>query len=209
MNKTQIFAAGLVAIVAFSMVIGTVEACSCMPRHSQEHFCNSDYVIVARILSRRTVQRGRSMYKIDIKKTYKMSEKAESYLKHGRLYSADNSAMCGINFRLGDLYLIAASSANVGICHYVQPYSQLTIVEKRGFAGGYKKGCECNIEVCFNPEECSRPIGGCSWFGPWINSCESTFGVCVPSRGFRDENDKPTKCHWRRNSHYTDCLRDP
>lgn len=67
-------------------------------------------------------------------------------MKNGRIYSADSDAMCGgINFRLGELYLIAASSANVGICDYVQPYSQMTIVEKRGFAGGYKKGCECSV----------------------------------------------------------------
>lgn len=74
-----------------------------------------------------------------------MSEKAQHYLKHGRIFSASIDSMCGYNFKLGELYLIAASSPNVGICHYIRPYSEMSIVEKRGVAGGYKKGCECSV----------------------------------------------------------------
>lgn len=75
----------------------------------------------------------------------KMSEKAKHYLKHGRIFSAGNDGMCGIDFNLGELYLIAGSSPNVGICNYVKQYSKMTLVEKRGVAGGYKKGCECKV----------------------------------------------------------------
>lgn len=74
-----------------------------------------------------------------------MSEKARHYLKHGRIFSAGNDGMCGIDFNLGELYLIAGSSPNVGICNYVKQYSKMTLVEKRGVAGGYKKGCECKV----------------------------------------------------------------
>lgn len=81
-----------------------------------------------------------------------MTDKANENLKHGRIFSASNDAMCGVDFKLGELYLIAASSPNVGLCNFVKPYSQLTIVEKRGFAGGYKKGCECSVSqyLCFS-----------------------------------------------------------
>lgn len=78
-----------------------------------------------------------------------MSETANELLKHGRIFSSDSDAMCGIDLRPGELYLIAASGINVGICNFIQPYSQLTIVEKRGFAGGYKKGCECSVSMKF------------------------------------------------------------
>ncbi|XP_063703899.1 tissue inhibitor of metalloproteinase [Culicoides brevitarsis] len=204
----SIFALTLATVCALYMISPT-SACSCMPSHPQETYCNADYVIVARILSRRAVQNHRFVYKIDIRKEYKMSEKAHHYLKHGRIFSAGNDGMCGIDFKLGELYLIAGSSPNVGICNYVKQYSKMTLVEKRGVAGGYKKGCECKINYGYNNLfESRNRIGGCEWKGPW-NECETDFGVCVPSRGYRDANNKPTKCHWRRSNPYMACIRDP
>lgn len=55
-------------------------------------------------------------------------------------------SMCGgLELKVGKLYLIAANTALVGICNYVKEYSKMTIVERRGFAGGYKKGCSCEV----------------------------------------------------------------
>lgn len=98
-----------------------------------------------------------------------MSEKAQHYLKHGRIFSANNDGMCGYNFKLGELYLIAASSPNVGICHYVRPYSSMSIVEKRGVAGGYKKGCECTVSYLMFIASLRRRH---------LDSCQSQFLRC-------------------------------
>lgn len=56
-------------------------------------------VIVARILrkSNRRIN-NQHIYKIDIVKTYKTSEKAQQYLKQSRLITAPNDGLCGINF---------------------------------------------------------------------------------------------------------------
>lgn len=56
-------------------------------------------VIVARILrkSNRRIN-NHNVYKIDIVKTYKTSEKAQQYLKQSRLITAPNDGLCGINF---------------------------------------------------------------------------------------------------------------
>ena len=56
-------------------------------------------VIVARILrkSNRRIN-NHHIYKIDIVKTYKASEKAMQYLKQSRLITAPNDGLCGINF---------------------------------------------------------------------------------------------------------------
>jgi metalloproteinase inhibitor 3 len=75
----------------------------------------------------------------------KMNEKAKLYLKHGRLMTAPNDAMCGYEFKIGQLYAIAGRSASVGLCDYIKEYSKLTMVEKRGIAGGYKRGCACEV----------------------------------------------------------------
>lgn len=61
--------------------------------------CIQISVIVARIL-RKSSRRinNHHIYKIDIVKTYKTSEKAEQYLKQSRLITAPNDGLCGINF---------------------------------------------------------------------------------------------------------------
>lgn len=76
-----------------------------------------------------------------------MSPKAHQKLRDGRLITPTMDSMCGgLNLKVGKLYLIAGNGVKIGICNYAKEYSQMTIVERRGFAGGYKKGCPC--EVC-------------------------------------------------------------
>lgn len=81
-----------------------------------------------------------------------MSEKAHHHLKDGRIITPSLDSLCGgLELKVGKLYLIAASTARVGLCNYVKEYSKMTIVERRGFAGGYKKGCLCEVSVgCMN-----------------------------------------------------------
>lgn len=47
--------------------------------------------------------------------------------------------------KTGRLYMIAGNSSQINICNYVKEYSEMTIVERRGFSGGYKKGCACEV----------------------------------------------------------------
>lgn len=124
-------------------------------------------MIVARILRRSNRKiNNHHIYKIDIVKSYKASEKAQQYLKQSRLITAPNDGLCGINFskfypkffflltfyfnsrlfiEIGQLYAIAGNSQKVGLCQYVKEYSKMTQVEKRGIAGAYKKGCGCEV----------------------------------------------------------------
>lgn len=75
-----------------------------------------------------------------------MSEKAHHHLKDGRIITPTVDSMCGgLELKVGKLYLIAANNNRVGLCNYVKEYSKMTIVERRGFAGGYKKGCLCEV----------------------------------------------------------------
>lgn len=77
-----------------------------------------------------------------------MSEKAHHHLKEGRIITPSTESMCGIKpFKVGRLYLIAGRDAHIGLCNYVKEYSKMTIVERRGFAGGYKKGCPCKVSL--------------------------------------------------------------
>lgn len=74
------------------------------------------------------------------------SPKSDGFLREGRLMTASSDSMCGVTLKVGKLYLIAGNSQRINICNsYAKEYSQLTIVERRGFAGGYKKGCACQV----------------------------------------------------------------
>lgn len=68
------------------------------------------------------------------------------FLREGRLLIPAMDSMCGgLSLKIGKLYLIAGTSQNINICNFVKEYSEMTIVERRGFAGAYKKGCSCTV----------------------------------------------------------------
>lgn len=192
---------GLLATV----LLPTSEACSCMLQHPQTAFCDSEYVIVAQVLRQTASKNSMNAYKIVIKKEYKMSEEARNLLRNGKLYTASQSAMCGVQLDPNTLYAIAANTDHVGLCDFIRPYSQLTIVEKRGLAGIYRKGCQCEIRPCFAPK-CNPSLGGCNW-SPFSTrgDCETSYGSCVPA-GRIQEDGTPIKCHWRRSPRYGQCM---
>lgn len=200
----------VLAVVVFGLMtvlLPTTESCSCLPQHPQTAFCESDYVIVAQVL-RRTASNDRpsmDAYKIAIKKEYKMSDEARQLLRHGKLYTPAMSSMCGIKLEPNMLYAIAANSEQVGLCDFVRPYSDLSIVEKRGLAGIYRKGCSCKINHCWSTK-CNQRVGSCNWtpFAP-KGICETSYGSCVPA-GVVNEDGTPIKCHWRRSPRYGQCV---
>lgn len=196
--------------ISFTILLFSSEtnACSCAPSHPQTSYCNSEYVIVARILrksNRRT--NDQHIYKIDIVKTYKTSEKAQQYLKQSRLMTAPHDGLCGINFKIGQLYAIAGNSQKVGLCQYIKEYSKMSQVEKRGIAGAYKKGCGCEINLCMNNRSCDPSPSACEW--SFFNNCETDFGICVPMRSSKSLTKQTTKCQWRRSPLYQQCINDP
>lgn len=65
------------------------------------------------------------------------------------MFTPSEDSMCGVNLTVGKLYLIAGKSSKLSICNYVKEYSKMSIVERRGFAGAYKKGCACEVSSKF------------------------------------------------------------
>lgn len=170
-------------------------SCMCMPAHPQTHYCKSDYVIIARILRKTPAGKpGHDAYKIDIKKTYKMSEKAKLYLKEGRILTPSSDAQCGILPKIGKIYVISGHGGpNVRICNFVKEYKTMSIVERRGIAGAYRKGCSCKVNPCFGSicdDECKWPVS---------SKCETEHSVCVP-------NSRTKHCSWRHTPSYKACL---
>lgn len=188
-----------------TILLQSADACSCLPQHPQTAFCDSEYVIVAQVLRQTASKNHLDAYKIAIKKEYKMSEEARQLLRNGKLYTASMSSLCGVQLEPNKLYAIAANTDHVGLCDFIRPYSDLTIVEKRGLAGIYRKGCRCQIRPCFM-DKCDLRAGGCNW-SPFSarGDCETSYGSCVPA-GRTHEDGTPIKCHWRRSPRYGQCM---
>lgn len=133
-----------------------------------------------------------------------MSPQAKKYLKGGRVFTSVFDSMCGVTLAVNQVYVIMGRSGKLNQCSdYIQRYSDLTIVNKRGIAGGYKKGCACDVMPCFREGHCERFEGECLW-SPH-SECQTKYGSCVPTRGLFNDEGKPTKCHWRRSTPFLMC----
>lgn len=201
-NPYCVITLALLVTLGIISQLATTEACSCLPEHAQSAYCEADYVIVAQILRKsKQKKNGANVYKIAIKKEYKMNPTAREMLKPGKLITPAMDSMCGLQLEINQLYAIAARDVHVGLCSFVRKYSELSIVEKRGIAGIYRKGCPCQIKPCFS-NNCNVSIGACNWT-PW-ETCESEYGTCIPTRGLLSDGS-PAKCHWRRAPLYQKC----
>ncbi|XP_056001856.1 uncharacterized protein LOC125654610 [Ostrea edulis] len=99
-----------VAIVsaAFAAIFAYSEACTCWSQHPQTHFCNSDFVIRAAILNRKTVNME-IVYTVRILKEFKNGA-GRGYSQKQDIYTNPSSASCGSYFELRKEYIISAFS---------------------------------------------------------------------------------------------------
>ncbi|XP_037823387.1 tissue inhibitor of metalloproteinase [Lucilia sericata] len=184
-------------------------ACSCMPAHPQTSYCNADYVVVVRVLRKSTrLVKHQAAYKVEIKKSYKMTPEGHKTLRHGRVLTPLEDSMCGVNLILGKLYVIAGRGAQLSLCNYVKEYQKMSIIERKGFSGVYRKACGCEVKTCFG-NSClvhTETDTGCKW-SP-MAKCETEFSACMPST-YRTPEGPIRQCRWRRTPLYDECMSNP
>ncbi|XP_072377224.1 tissue inhibitor of metalloproteinase [Diabrotica undecimpunctata] len=168
MNSNVLF----VTLAFFCGVFVCSDACSCMPQHPQEHFCNSDFVILARV-KRERILGDTKVYKVRVRKEYKVSEKGILALKSGRLLTPKYGAMCGVDLEVGKLYVISGNivtlKANINMCGMSIEWNHLTRRQRKGLRLLYRHGCTCKIRKCSLGKRCYRQRDSCTW----RNSCET------------------------------------
>ncbi|KAJ3643252.1 hypothetical protein Zmor_025976 [Zophobas morio] len=139
------------------------EACSCMGSHPQAQYCKSDFVILARVKRAKDFNSTR-VYKVRVRKAYKLSEKASVALKSGRLLTATDEAMCGVNLAVGKLYAISGSvnslKAHINLCGMAIQWKDLTRRQRKGLKAIYKHGCSCRIDFC-KGRKCTKMPDSC------------------------------------------------
>lgn len=82
-----------------------------------------------------------------------MTPEGHKTLRHGRLLTPLEDSMCGVNLQLGKLYVIAGQGAQLNLCNYVKEYQKMSIIERKGFSGVYRKACGCEVSKNINKKK--------------------------------------------------------
>jgi metalloproteinase inhibitor 3 len=172
-------------------------ACSCMPSHLQTQYCNADFVILAMVKRERTLNETR-VYKVRVRKEYKLSDTAQVALKYGRLLTPVQDSMCGVVLQLNQMYAISGRvnslKAHVYTCDMVVPWKDLTRRQRKGLKAIYKNGCDCKINHC-RYRSCRKTPDVCLW----TSDCHAKEGICL--------RQNSNKCKWTRNRALASCLK--
>ncbi|XP_026216963.1 metalloproteinase inhibitor 2b [Anabas testudineus] len=206
------------AILVLWRVEEIAEACSCSPAHPQQAFCSADIVIRAKVVGRQEIEVGNNIYgypvtqiKYDIKQL-KMFKGPNQDID--AIYTASSSAVCGVTLDAsGKEYLITGrlnsdGKMHVTLCHFIEPWTDLTETQEKSLTQRYEMGCECKITRCTSiPCTISSPVE-CLWTD-WViektvngeqakhfacikrsdDSCAWYRGAAPPKKDFLDIED--------------------
>ncbi|XP_053603069.1 tissue inhibitor of metalloproteinase isoform X2 [Plodia interpunctella] len=172
-------------------------ACTCQPDHPQTHFCTSDFVIVGRV--QKTFRGGYEFfdaYKVKIRNFFKATPKARLALRSGRLLTASQESMCGLELQPRETYLITGNirqlQAHVDLCGYTRRWRDVTPRQRKGFRMLYKNGCACKVHM--NRRRTKSPNTCVANY----NDCYERHGICL--------HDRARRCRWTRTPALTRCM---
>ncbi|CAG9770559.1 unnamed protein product [Ceutorhynchus assimilis] len=196
--------------LSLALLVGSLSycyACSCMSTHPQNYYCFADFVILARVKSFQKLETMQSLvYKVRIKKEFKISEKGQVALKSGRIHTPIDSAMCGVNMKVGTLYVISGRieslRAHTMMCDMIKEWKNLTRRQRKGLRQMYKRGCSyCTVKRClgWGAEKCDKG-SKLKDFCKWNSNCQTNDGICL-----RQANGS---CNWNKNRQLNNCLKN-
>ncbi|KAJ8940599.1 hypothetical protein NQ318_004795 [Aromia moschata] len=117
-------------------------------------------------VKRETVLNSTRIYKVRVRKEYKVSEKGVLALKSGRIITAKDSSMCGVHLQPGKLYVLSGQihslKARISLCNMATEWEQVTRKQRKGLRLLYRHGCSCRIQSC-HYGRCYRQPDSCNW----------------------------------------------
>ncbi|XP_062585362.1 metalloproteinase inhibitor 3-like [Saccostrea cucullata] len=145
----------LIIYVIFVAFIAESNACTCPPQHPQEHFCKSQFVVQARVISQRTVNNGLDIvYTVQIIQDFKSDRRRYGQQTTMRtIKTSSSSAACGSYFKINKEYIISGFNNQgkweTNLCAWNTETSLLTEYQRRALNFGiYQNSCTCKIFDC-------------------------------------------------------------
>eukprot|EP00105_Crassostrea_gigas_P024676 XP_011444990.2 PREDICTED: metalloproteinase inhibitor 2-like [Crassostrea gigas] len=138
--------------LVFACCVRPSTSCSCFPTHVQTSICQADYAIKATILSVQDSGDFTLRYNVTVEMNFKTGQPTPSSVIS--IFTANNSALCGVYFSVGETYLIVGNIVNgeyrTNLCFWNIIFSDLSDFQmfalKRRI---YVNNCECEIYQCF------------------------------------------------------------
>ncbi|XP_022306245.2 metalloproteinase inhibitor 3-like [Crassostrea virginica] len=140
--------------------LGGSLGCTCAREHPQTQFCNSQFVVEAKVLAKKpgNNQFGQEVkYIVEVLKDYKNSYRPI----RGKIeiFTSGSSASCGAFFQLNQKYIISGSTTRgvkfTSSCSWNRLVTTLTSYQSKALRNGiYRNNCGCEIEDCTFRREC-------------------------------------------------------
>jgi len=140
----KLFCVLLIAIVYY---LDSTDACTCIRRDLEDHYCDSEFVAVLKIGTVHKVSEFQNYYDFTVEQFLRATDKGRKALTTNRIFTNPNIGACGTSLQEGKEYVIAGytdtdGNAHVGLCTYHAIWSDVTDDVRTGFLGGYK--CSTN-----------------------------------------------------------------
>ncbi|XP_022294237.2 metalloproteinase inhibitor 3-like [Crassostrea virginica] len=140
--------------------LGGSLGCRCAPLHPQTYFCNSDFVVEAKVLAKKAGnnQFGQEVkYIVEVLKDYKNSY--QPIRGNIEIFTSGSGATCGAFFELKQKYLILGSTTRgvriTSSCSGNRLVTSLTTYQSKALRNGiYRNNCGCEIVDCTFRAEC-------------------------------------------------------
>ncbi|XP_071816053.1 metalloproteinase inhibitor 3-like [Apostichopus japonicus] len=204
----------LVAVVA--LCIESVLSCMCKPQHPQTDFCDSEFVLRGKILTRTPVYGGfnpdmpmKIVYNVQVNTVYRtlgsnIDIKEDDEVN---ITTPGYESMCGVtNMTVDERYLITAKEIGgkliTNLCKWNALFTQVTSSQKKMLRNDFKQECSltppCEVrKYCGapDPSQCQQ-FDGCTFYQQ--EDCYTQHSYCTRRNG---------QCQWRRYAkRYNECL---
>ncbi|KAJ9601770.1 hypothetical protein L9F63_000062, partial [Diploptera punctata] len=181
-------------------------------KNNSPHDPPADFVIVARVKKVSFPDEMTRVFKVKIKKEFKMTEKANVVLKSGRLITGSYSSMCGVDLKPEQTYLITGKvlggKARISICNYIKPWNEISVRQKKGIRRLYTQGClHCEIRDCPWWRQCPKHTvdnSTCQWetsirSDSSLPDCQEKHAICMKTSS--------GSCQWSTDKNYRECVK--
>ncbi|XP_029015692.1 metalloproteinase inhibitor 2b [Betta splendens] len=134
------------------------EACSCVPAHPQQAFCNADVVIRAKVVGKEDIKVDNNIYgslvthfKYNVKQIKMFKGPSQNI---DAIYTPSLSSVCGVTLKTnGQEYLITGrlnddGKMHISLCNFIEHWEALTATQQKNLVQRYETGCDCKINRC-------------------------------------------------------------
>ncbi|KAM6304132.1 metalloproteinase inhibitor 3 [Podargus strigoides] len=158
----------VVFLCSWSLRDLVVEACTCVPIHPQDAFCNSDIVIRAKVVGKKLMKDGpfgTMRYTVKQMKMYRGFQ----IMPHVQyIYTEASESLCGVKLEVNKYqYLITGrvyeGKVYTGLCNWYEKWDRLTLSQRKGLNHRYHLGCGCKIRPCYYVPCFATSKNECIW----------------------------------------------